>query len=63
MDPYLRELCMEIVNQDVGSDKFVSLLIETGIRLESLEWDMANKILERGDEINAHVKNNNQSVH
>lgn len=62
MDPYLKELCMEIINQDVNSDRFVSLLIETGIKLESLEWDMANKILGKGDEINAHFSRTREQV-
>lgn len=63
MDQYLKELCMEVINQDVNSDKFVSLLIETGVKLESLEWDIANKILGKGDEINAHYKNTKQKIH
>ena len=56
MDPFFRELCIEIINQDVASDKFASLLVETGVRLECHEWNMANKLLEKGDEINAHLK-------
>jgi len=63
MDPYPKELCMEIINEDVSSEKFATLLIETGIRLESLEWDMANKILERGDEINSLFKRSKDTVH
>lgn len=56
MDTYLKELCLEVLNQNVSSDKFVALLIETGIRLESPEWNMANRILEKGDEVNAHLR-------
>lgn len=63
MDPWLKELCKEILNQDVNSEKFAALLVETGIRLESLEWDMANKILGRGDEINSHLKKVQYIVH
>lgn len=63
MDPYLKELCMEVLNENISSEKFVSLLVVTGIRLESPEWDMANKILEKGDEINAHMKKSRRSVH
>lgn len=59
---YLKELCKEILNQDINSEKFTSLLIETGVRLESLEWDIANKILGKGDEINAHMKKSERSI-
>lgn len=62
MDSYLKELCLEVLNQDLSSEKFASLLVETGIRLESLEWDIANKILERGDEINYLLKQNQFSL-
>ena len=57
MDPYLKELCMEFINHDINSEKFVSLWIGPGIKRESLEGHVANKILGRGDEINAHMKN------
>lgn len=62
MDHYLKELCMEVINQDINSEKFVALLVETGVRLESLEWDMANKILVKGDQINSLLQYNRYSV-
>lgn len=62
MDPYLRELCLEVLNQDINSEKFNSLIIETGIKLESTEWDGTNKVLKKGDEINAHLKNTQHAV-
>lgn len=63
MDPYLKELCIEVLNDDVSSEKFVSLLMETGVRLESPEWDMANKILGKGDEVNAHLRVSREKIH
>lgn len=63
MNPFLKELCMEVLNQDLDSEKFLSLLVETGVRLESLEWDMANKILIKGDEIHSHMKRNRDILH
>ncbi len=53
MDLTLKALCMEILNGDVDGDRFSSLLIETGINIDSYEWDVANKLLEKGEEINA----------
>lgn len=63
MDQYLKELCIEIINQNLESEKFTNLLIETGIKLESLEWDMATKILGKGDEINSRLRTSQELVH
>jgi len=63
MDLFFRELCKEVINQNVNGDKFTSLLIETGIKLESPEWEVANKILEKGDEVNAHFKKTKNAIH
>lgn len=52
MDPALRALCMEIIGGDVDSERFAWLLIETGINIQSFEWDIANKLLEQNEAIN-----------
>lgn len=51
MDPALRRLCMEVLNDNVLSQQFNELLIETGVCLESDEWNVANRMLGLADEI------------
>ncbi len=45
----LRSLCVAIAKDDIGGDYFNTLLLETGINLDDLEWEMANKILGRSE--------------
>ena len=52
MDPALRALCMEVIDGDVDSERFALLLIETGIRVESLEWEVAGRLLGQKEEAN-----------
>jgi hypothetical protein len=49
VDPALKALCLEVIDGDVDSERFAWLLIETGINIDSFEWDVANKLLERGE--------------
>ena len=51
MDSALLKLCIAVLNDNVVSQQFNELLIETGVSLESSEWDVANKILGKADEI------------
>lgn len=51
MDPVLRQMCLEVLEGDVNSDRFASLLIESGIDPQGFEWDFATRLLERGDEM------------
>ncbi len=51
MDPVLREMCIEVLEGDVNSDRFASLLIESGVNPQGFEWDYATRLLERGDEM------------
>ena len=51
MDPVLREMCIEVLEGDVNSDRFASLLIESGINPQGFEWDYATRLLERSDEM------------
>jgi len=63
MDSALRALCLEVLEGDVDGDTFAHLLIETGINVESFEWDIANKLLEQGDAINSLSKRYGQTIH
>lgn len=63
MDPALMALCMEVLEGDVDGERFASLLIETGINLESFEWDVANKLLEQNDAINSLSKKYGNTIH
>ncbi len=51
MDLSLKALCREVLCGDVDSERFALLLMETGINLDSYEWDVANSLLRKGDEI------------
>ena len=51
MDSAFRRLLLEVLNDNVVSQQFNELLIETGISLESPEWDVTNHMLEMADEI------------
>lgn len=52
LDPKLTALCRELLRDDVGSERFNRLLLQSGITLDSSEWNVANKILGKSDEIN-----------
>ncbi len=52
----LKALCLEILRDNIGSHRFNMLLVQTGIRLDTIEWDIANKILGKGDELNHSIK-------
>ena len=56
IDSALLKLCIEVLKDNVVSQQFNELLIETGVNLESPEWDAANKILGKADEILLSVK-------
>lgn len=49
MDPFLKEMCLQVLRGDVDNESFARLLIETGINIESFEWDLIAKLLTRGD--------------
>ena len=51
MDLSLKALCREVLCGNVDSERFALLLMETGINLDSYEWDVANSLLRKGDEI------------
>ncbi len=49
MDPTLRALCVEVLRGNIDSERFAWLLIETGVNIDSYEWDVANHLLRQGD--------------
>lgn len=63
MDLNLRALCVEVLNENVSSEEFATLLIETGVNIESYEWDIANKLLEKQEFMLYLSKRFGQSVH
>ncbi|MBI2343223.1 MAG: hypothetical protein HYV02_02625 [Deltaproteobacteria bacterium] len=63
IDDNLKALCWEILMENVESERFSFLLIRTGIHLDTIEWDMANKILEKGDEIRNLISGHTHTVH
>ncbi|MBI5298744.1 MAG: hypothetical protein HY877_00375 [Deltaproteobacteria bacterium] len=63
MDSAFRQLCIEVLNDNILSQQFNELLLETGVSLDSSEWDVANKILERADEIMVLAGGKNHLLH
>ncbi len=51
MDQGLRRLCLEVLGENILSQEFNELLIETGVSLESPEWEITNKMLSLADKI------------
>ena len=47
----LRDLCIEIAKGEIGGWRFNELLIQTGIYLDELEWEVANRLLGQSDRI------------
>lgn len=63
MDWVLKEICLEVLSGNVDSDKFAALLIESGINPRGVEWDVASKLLEKGDEMRLNVQKFGQTLH
>lgn len=63
VDRNLKALCLEILDGDVGSDRFTHLIIETGINLDSIEWNIATKMLGKSDEIFSTLGNKPRTTH
>ena len=47
----LMDLCIEIAKGDIGGDRFNPLLREAGVYLDDVEWEFANRLLGRSDQI------------
>ena len=50
MNKNFRDLCEEVAQGDIGSDRFNRLWLETGIPLEGQEFEVANLILAKAPE-------------
>lgn len=51
----LRDLCIEIARGELGGYRFNELLLEVGICLDEREWEMANKLLGKSDQMGSLV--------
>ena len=51
MDEGLKGLVLEVLNDTVLSQTFNELLIETGVSLDSPDWEVTNKMLSLADKI------------
>ncbi len=54
LNHHLKMLCVAILNERIGNENFGNLLVEAGLKLDNLdekEWDIANKLLGKGEEI------------
>jgi len=40
-----RELCLEVIRGGIQTDRFTELWLETGVRLEGFELELANRFL------------------
>ncbi len=49
MDPALKALCLEVIGGDVDSEQFAYLLMKTGVSVESLEWEIAARLMGKGE--------------
>lgn len=63
MDLTLKALCMEVIKGDVDGERFAWLLIETGVNIDSYEWDVANDLLKKGDAIAHLAKSTSATIH
>lgn len=52
LDENLKKLCEAILNDSIGNENFGNLVIESGIKLDDTEWDIANELLKKSDEMN-----------
>ena len=47
----LRDLLIQIARGEIGGDRFNNLLLQTGVFLDDLEWEFANRLLEKSDQV------------
>jgi len=52
MDPILKEMCISVVMDEINQERFVNLIMESGIYLEELEWKIATRLLGESERIN-----------
>ncbi len=51
LNPHLRRLCEAILTDSIGNKDFGDMVVAAGVKLEEKEWDIANKLLEKSEEI------------
>ncbi|MBI2336884.1 MAG: hypothetical protein HYU97_09020 [Deltaproteobacteria bacterium] len=51
MHQILKELCVEVLSGDIGTERFNRLWVQSGIPLEGEIFDIANNILNHAAEI------------
>lgn len=51
LNQHLKRLCEAILKGSVESENFNNLLVSAGVKLDDKEWDVANKLLEKSDEM------------
>ncbi len=49
----LRDLCIEIAKGEIRGVRFNELLLRAGVTLDESEWDAANRLLARSDQISS----------
>lgn len=63
MHSLFKSLCLEVLNDTVGSPRFTALLLETGLVLDTWEWAIANRILEKAEEIKSSLGDSYKIIH
>ncbi len=63
MDHALKALCVEVLGGDVDSERFAWLLIETGVNVESYEFEVANNLLKKGDALASLTREIVKTIH
>ncbi len=55
LNPHLRRLCEAILTDSIGNKDFGDMVVAAGLKLEDKEWDVANKLLKKSEEISRAV--------
>lgn len=45
----LMELCLEVADKGIHTERFTELWLESGITLEGLELEVVNRLIRRGE--------------
>lgn len=63
MDNILKEMCIDIINDDINSERFGWLLLQSGVVLDGLEWEVANKLIYQSDDVKEAEKKLSKIMH
>lgn len=47
----LRDLCIEIAKGEIRGGRFNELLLKAGVTLDETEWDTANRLLAKSEQV------------